>query len=85
MPVAPGPSRRFVLLLIGVSAFLAFTFVFSFRSHEIGVRHPSSGGRAGNPVEVVNAKLEKLNRLDLQDSTLTGHVIAPELGNETAK
>ncbi|CAD0106254.1 unnamed protein product [Aureobasidium uvarum] len=85
MPVAPGPSRRFVLLLIGVSAFLAFTFVFSFRSHEAGVRHPLAGGRGGNPTEVVDAKFANLDRLELQDSTLTGHVIAPKLGNETAK
>jgi FAD-linked sulfhydryl oxidase len=79
MPVAPGPSRRFVAILITVSAFLAFTFVFSFRSQEVGVRHPLAGGSGAVPAGVAPA------RIDLQDSTLKGHVIAPKLGNETAK
>lgn len=79
MPVAPGPSRRFVFLLIAVSFFLGFTFVYSFRSQEVGVRHPLAGGRAGTPVEAVQA------RIDIEESTLSGHVIAPKLGNETAK
>ena len=79
MPVAPGPSRRFVFLLIAVSAFLGFTFVYSFRSQEVGVRHPLAGGRGGTPLGAAPA------HIDLQESTLSGHVIAPKLGNETAK
>jgi FAD-linked sulfhydryl oxidase len=79
MPVAPGPSRRFVLLLIAVSAVIAFTFVYSFRSQEVGVRHPLAGGSGGVPAGVAPAYAE------IQESTLSGHVIAPKLGNETAK
>ncbi|KAI4736415.1 hypothetical protein E4T50_13077 [Aureobasidium sp. EXF-12298] len=79
MPVAPGPSRRFVFLLIAVSAFLGFTFVYSFRSQAVGVRHPLANGRGGVPEGVAPARYE------IQESTLSGHVIAPKLGNETAK
>jgi FAD-linked sulfhydryl oxidase len=79
MPVAPGPSRRFVFLLIAVSAFLGFTFVYSFRSQAVGVRHPLANGRGGVPEGVAAARYE------IQESTLSGHVIAPKLGNETAK
>lgn len=79
MPVAPGPSRRFVFLLIAVSAFLGFTFVYSFRSQAVGVRHPLANGRGGVPEGVAPARYE------IHESTLSGHVIAPKLGNETAK
>jgi len=69
MPVAPGPSRRFVLLLVSVSALLSFIFVASFRSQQIGTRSPNIN--AGIPAHHVE--------------TLTGHAIMPKLANETAK
>lgn len=74
MPGATGPSRRYVLLLVLVSAFISIVFVTSFRRQPEGVRHP-------------NAKTAPIpaHHVDLQASTLTGHVIAPKLGNETAK
>jgi FAD-linked sulfhydryl oxidase len=69
MPVAPGPSRRFLAILITVSAVLSFTFVFSFRSHGVRVHQPADLLRVGH----------------VEEATLKGHVIAPKLGNETAK
>ncbi|GAB7355213.1 hypothetical protein MBLNU459_g5767t1 [Dothideomycetes sp. NU459] len=75
MPVAPGPSKRFVILLIAVSFFLAFTFVAKFRSQPQGVRHPNARIPGAIPAAHV----------DIHPSTLTGPVIAPKLGNETAK
>lgn len=75
MPVAPGPSKRFVILLVVVSFALAFIFVSNFRSQPIGVRHPN----AVKPGAVV------ASHVDINPSILTGHAIAPKLGNETAK
>jgi FAD-linked sulfhydryl oxidase len=68
-----------VLLLIAVSAVIAFTFVYSFRSQEVGVRHPLANGSGAVPAGAAPAYAE------IQESTLSGHVIAPKLGNETAK
>ncbi|KAL1303796.1 hypothetical protein AAFC00_000260 [Neodothiora populina] len=86
MPVAPGPSRRFVLLLIGVSAFLCFFFVASFRNQAQGVRHPlangsgSSGRVFPDTAQAVNGEVGEISQ-----ATLDGHVIAPKLGNATIK
>ena len=77
MPVAPGPSRRFVLILAAVSFTLCFLFVASFRAQPQGVRHPNAApGKAGAILA---------SHVDVHSSTLTGHVIASKLGNETAK
>lgn len=81
MPVAPGPSRRFVLLLIGASFFICFIFVASFRSQAQGVRHPLAHGSGS----AIGLDTVQAAHVDIQASTLTGHVIAPKLGNETAK
>lgn len=75
MPVAPGPSRRFVILLVVVSFGLAFLFVSNFRSKPQGVRHPNAAKFGAIPA----------SHVDIHSSTLNGHVIAPKLGNETAK
>lgn len=81
MPVAPGPSRRFVVILIGVSFCLCFAFVASFRNQAQGVRHPLAhgSGRTGT------GGITPASPIDIQPGTLSGHVIAPKLGNETAK
>lgn len=86
MPVAPGPSRRFVIILLAVSFCLAFAFVSSFRSQAQGVRHPlahGSGKTEFSSEEGTGALLD--HSVDISPSTLTGHVIAPKLGNETIK
>ncbi|KAK5016058.1 hypothetical protein LTR39_002281 [Cryomyces antarcticus] len=75
MPGAPA-SRRFVLLLILVAAFLAFTFVASFRNQAQGTRHPANISKQG-----ITAEDEGIPSV----SPLKGHAIAPKLGNETAK
>ncbi|TKA77122.1 hypothetical protein B0A49_03227 [Cryomyces minteri] len=75
MPGAPA-SRRFVLLLILAAAFLAFTFVASFRNQVQGTRHPANIGKQG-----ITAEDEEIPSV----SSLKGHAIAPKLGNETAK
>ncbi|KAI9809917.1 MAG: hypothetical protein M1825_000350 [Sarcosagium campestre] len=66
------PRRRFVLLLVAVSFFVSFTFVYHFRSQPIGVRTPHR--------EPVTS-----HEIDISADTLHGDVIAPKLGNETLK
>ncbi|KAK4546038.1 hypothetical protein LTR36_002175 [Oleoguttula mirabilis] len=74
MPVAPGPSRRLVLLIVAFSALVAIVFVSSFRSQAIGTRHPNNQ----NPTIPAH-------HVDVQQATLTGGTIMPKLGNETLK
>ena len=69
-----GPSRRFVILYVLVAGFLSVYFVLSFRRQAEGTRHPL------NSVGTIPG-----HHVDMQDTTLTGHAIAPKLGNETAK
>lgn len=85
MPVAPGPSRRFVILLVGVSFCLAFAFVSSFRSQDQGVRHPLAHGSGAIHVIEDDANSILDTNVDISPSILSGHVIAPKLGNETVK
>lgn len=73
MPVAPGPSRRYVILLVVFASIVGFIFVSTFRNQAIGVRHPA--------YQVTKLQDEPF----LDQNTLTGHAIAPKLGNETAK
>ena len=70
MPVSPGPSRRYVILLVLFSCIFGFIFVATFRSQH-------GGTRSTEPMPAHHATIEQ--------STLTGHAIAPKLGNETAK
>jgi len=65
-----GASRRFLLLLVFTAAGLSFLFLTSLRD--------SDGSR--NPATIVPAQVEPLD-----DSTLSGHAIAPKLENATAK
>ncbi|KAK5132269.1 hypothetical protein LTR08_009257 [Meristemomyces frigidus] len=74
MPVAPGPSKRFVLLLVACSALVAIIFVSAFRSQAAGTRHPNN----------INTALPA-NHVQVQQATLTGGTIMPKLGNETLK
>ncbi|KAK4500214.1 hypothetical protein PRZ48_008400 [Zasmidium cellare] len=76
MPVAAGPSRRYVILLIVFSSIAGFIFVSTFRNQAQGVRHPNYQYQAANLQEETPF---------LDTNTLTGHAIAPKLGNETAK
>ncbi|KAL9078691.1 MAG: hypothetical protein Q9157_002377 [Trypethelium eluteriae] len=69
-----GPNRRFLILYLIVAGLLTVYFVLTFRRQAEGVRHPL------NDVGNVPA-----HHVDMQDSTLTGHAIAPKLGNETVK
>lgn len=75
MPVAPGPSRRFVVLLVVFASIVGFVFVSTFRNQAQGVRHPDYNK---NALTVQDTPV-------LDKNTLTGHAIAPKLGNETAK
>lgn len=65
-------NRRFLVLLLAVSGFLSFSFVFFFRQRPIGTRAPNYGTV---PIHHVNVSPE----------TLSGNVIMPNLGNETLK
>lgn len=71
MPLAPGPSKRYLILLLTISALLALIFVSSFRSQAAGTRNPNNALPA--------------HHVDIQQSTLTGSPIMPKLGNATAK
>lgn len=71
----PSSSRRFLILLIGASTFLGFTFLLLFRNQSVG----ASG--------VYNASYrdEPIHHVDVSADTLRGEVIMPKLGNETLK
>ena len=74
MPVATGPSRRYVILLVACSTLFAIIFVSAFRAQAAGTRHPN------NINNIIPA-----NHVNIQQATLTGGVIMPKLGNETIK
>lgn len=74
MPVASGPSRRYVILLILFSSIFGIIFVSAFRNRPEGVRHPDFQDHSVQSQEPV-----------LDKNTLVGHAIAPKLGNETVK
>ncbi|KAK4970445.1 hypothetical protein LTR66_011591 [Elasticomyces elasticus] len=74
MTVSLGPSRRFVAMLLLVAFAVSVSFVTIFRGHPQGSRLPSDAH-----------SVAPARHVDVQASTLTGHVIAPKLGNETAK
>ncbi|TKA65714.1 hypothetical protein B0A55_09764 [Friedmanniomyces simplex] len=76
MPVAPGPSKCYLFLLLTVSALLAILFVSSFRHQRQTVFHPS------NDASALTAHYDDLS---LDPSTLSGTAIMPKLGNATAK
>lgn len=80
MPVAPGPTRRFVITIVLVSSFVVFFFISFFRNAAAGVRHPNNhipgSGSAGRNLAA---------HVDVATGTLTGKPIAGKLGNETAK
>jgi len=71
-----GPARRFLLALLLAVGFVAILYLGSFR----GV---SEGGqpRPGSVVPVVKED----NVQEKGNVQLTGHAIAPKLGNATAK
>jgi FAD-linked sulfhydryl oxidase len=71
MPV--GAPRRFPLLLIVVAGFLGILYIVSFRA-PVGV---------ANPPALVSS--DRNAHTDVPAGILTGHAIAPKLGNETAK
>ncbi|KAF2090773.1 sulfhydryl oxidase [Saccharata proteae CBS 121410] len=72
-----GTSRRFVLLLILTAGLLSVLFVASFRAQPQGVRHPLN--------DIAGPDTVPAHHFSLDASTLTGHAIAPKLGNATAK
>ncbi|KAK4928362.1 hypothetical protein LTR28_011893, partial [Elasticomyces elasticus] len=74
MTVSLGPSRRSVALLLLVAFAVSVSFVTVFRGHSQASRLPSDAH-----------SVAPARHVDVQASTLTGHVIAPKLGNETAK
>lgn len=75
MPVTPtGPSKRYLALLLTLSAIVAIIFVTSFRSRPEGVRHPNNAHPA-----------LPAHHVDIQSATLAGHPIMPHLANESAK
>ena len=74
MPHSPGPSRRIVLSILLASAFLGFLFVSSFRGLSQGTRDPDYELMHNTAIG-----------LAFNPEILTGDVIAPKLGNETAK
>ncbi|KAK0937604.1 hypothetical protein LTR29_010826 [Friedmanniomyces endolithicus] len=78
MPVSPGPSKRYLLLLLTVSAFLAILFVSSFRPQRAPfhqVTNDKFATATSHNVDAVNIPLD----------TLSGGPILPKLANETAK
>ena len=70
MFIPSGASRRFVILLILTAGFVSFIIVASFKD--------AKGGRVPDNIVPVNHD-------QVQSTTLTGHAIAPKLGNATAK
>lgn len=81
MPVAPGPSRRYLILLVLVSAALAVIFLSSFRSQAQSVQYSDNSlGPPNSPTSQFSD-----DNVELQSVTLTGAPIMPHLGNETAK
>ena len=70
MPAAQ--PRRFALLILGVSLFLVFTYVFHSRS------------QTGDDVETSYRDVP-IHEVDVSAATLQGDVIATKLGNETLK
>jgi FAD-linked sulfhydryl oxidase len=78
MPVTPNPSRRKVLLIIVFSAILSIIFVTTFRNQS-----------SPNPRFQWTPDVDSTPRLQpsdpISETTLTGHAIAPKLGNETIK
>lgn len=70
----PGPSRRYVILLITASALVSIFFVAMFRGSAEGTRHPDYA-----------QSLQETWDPMMSAETLTGPVIASKLGNETTK
>lgn len=81
MPVARGPSRRYLVLLILVSVALSIILVSSFRRQSQGVQRPN------NSLQLPNAPTSQFSddHVEFQSVTLAGAPIMPHLGNETAK
>ncbi|KAI9695769.1 MAG: hypothetical protein M1820_008441 [Bogoriella megaspora] len=69
-----GSARRLLLTSILVVSFFTIYFIVHFRNHTEGIRYPLS-----------DISSFPAQQSEVQDSTLTGHAIAPKLGNETAK
>ena len=82
MPAAPVPSRRKVVLIVAFSAIIAIIFVTSFRSQPFRSNVPSSNNQQDS---VPKLALSPQALEELSQATLSGHAIAPKLGNETAK
>ncbi|WPH03801.1 Hypothetical protein R9X50_00668400 [Acrodontium crateriforme] len=72
MPVARGPTPRFIFILLG--AVLTGIFFLSSIHKSTPSAHQTS---TSIPTKQFDASVDR--------SLLTGHVIAPKLGNETAK
>ncbi|KAK0263440.1 hypothetical protein LTR48_006652 [Friedmanniomyces endolithicus] len=78
MPVSPGPSKRYLLLLLTVSALLAILFVSSFRPQRAPFHQITNDKSATAPSHHVDA-------LNINPDILSGAPIMPKLANETAK
>lgn len=88
MPVAPRSSRRQVALIITFSAILAIVFVTSFRSQPLRDNAPYPSYEQALETEATTDPALALppSRLEeVPQATLSGHAIAPKLGNETLK
>jgi len=75
MPVAVGPSKRQVLLIVLASTLLGSIFIYLFRNASAGVQDP----------DYRSDFLQLPGDAALGQTSLSGHAIAPKLGNETAK
>ena len=68
-----GPSRRFVLLCLAVACLVTIFYLGSIRHSGGGVANSLAMPKPGPAYQTTD------------EVTLTGHVIAPKLANETAK
>ena len=81
MPVQPGPSRRAVFLILLFSAIVGIVFVSSFRS---GIHASEPYAQYAKDEATLDAEPTP-QHVEIDSSTLSGHAIAPKLGNETLK
>ena len=76
MAAYSGPRRTWVALYLVIAVFFVTIFVGSFRNVQAGTRQAGYG-------QSLSPSLRQSQSVD--ETVLSGHAIAPKLGNETAK
>ncbi|CAK4029835.1 FAD-linked sulfhydryl oxidase ERV2 [Lecanosticta acicola] len=76
MPRSSGPSRRLATVLLLFVVIAGVIFLSTSRNSPIDVLSPLNGPGAASPPH---------DDTTIDQTTLSGHAIAPKLGNETAK